>query len=960
MNASNVRTLRKQLVLACSQLAIIALFAAPSAAWAQAEPEAPPAAQSDVVEEPVAPVAAAEEEGETITVTGSRLVTGFQAPTPLTVLGEEEIQQRAPQTLGEVFNQIPSFRPTSSPSTAGVTSRGGGHQITPDLRGLGDVRTLVLVNGRRFVPTTASGTVDTKLIPTLLVRQIDVVTGGASAAYGSDAVAGVVNFQLKERIDGIQGTLQFGVSELGDGTEQRASLATGFTFADGRGRVIVGADYLRLGGIGPQTTRDWGRRDVGLITNPNFATNGLPQFIISENVHSANTTPGGLVVSGPLRGLAFGPGGSTYQYQFGQVFGSSMIGGDGVNQNENLLSLLGVPIEALNTMARASFEVSDSLEIYTELSASWSEAAGATQEARDRGNLVIRRDNAFLPESVRQAMIDNNLQTITIGRVLSDVGKIELDRDTRVLRGVIGVEGRIGANWTWDAYYQYGRTDFDLEMGPNNRRQAEYFNAVDAVEDPISGDIVCRSTLAAPGNGCIPVNVFGFGSLQLNDYVFGSAIYEQTTDQHVASANIQGSPFSTWAGPVSIGVGGEYRRDHTVGLTDAVSQRVNPNGSTGGWILGNQQPFDGRINVWEIYAETLIPLAEDLPFARELNVTGAVRRTHYSTSGAVVTWKAGLSWAPIEDIRFRLTRSRDIRAPNITELYESGGSSNTNVFDPALGQTIQVRELNDGNPNLTPEIANTLAIGVVLQPSFLPRFNLSVDYYNIQIDDVITTLGAPTLTQGCFAGNALYCDSIVFNDDGSIAYVVNSRLNLASFETSGIDFEMRYSFRPSFLPGDIRLRAMATYVDKLTLITPAGPQQTVGQVSEVNRTPGVPHWTGNADISYQDDSLTIGVQGRLVGPGVFSNLYTTGAGAANTVSRNEVPAYAYFNLYGSINVPLGDDRQVQFFGTINNLLDQDPPMLPSGAAGGTRESSTNPVFYDVIGRFFRFGVRFRI
>lgn len=946
-------TCRKRLWATSATLAAIACLQSPYPAFAQEAPEDPP------------PAVAADAQGEdseqsAIVITGTRLVTGFQSPNPLTVLGEEEIQQRSPQTVGEIFNQIPSFRPTSSPSTAGVTSRGGGSVISPDLRGLGDVRTLVLVNGRRFVPTTASGTVDTKLIPVLLVRQVEVVTGGASAAYGSDAVAGVVNFLLKDRIEGIEGSVQFGISQRGDGQERRASLATGFTFDDGRGRFVIGADYLSLSGIGTQLTRSWGRREVGLLTNPNFATNGLPQFIISENVRSANTTPGGLVVSGPLRGLAFGPNGTTYQYDFGQVFGSGMIGGSGQFENENLLSLLGVPIESLNTMARLSYDAGDDIELFAELTASWSEVLGASQESRDRGNLVIRRDNAFLPESVRQAMIDNNLQTITIGRVSNDVGKIALDRDTRVLRGAVGVSGRLGDSWTWDAYYQYGRTDFDLVFGPNNRRQNEYLNAVDAVVDPVSNQIVCRSTLANPGNGCIPVNVFGSGSLQLNDYVFGSAIYNQVNDQHVVAANIQGSPFSTWAGPVSIGFGAEARRDRAVGIVDDISQLPNPNGSTGGWILGNQLPYEGTIRVWEVYAETLVPLADGAPFAHELNVTGAVRRTHYSTSGSVVTWKGGATWSPVDGLRFRLTRSRDIRAPNITELYESGGSSNTNVFDPVLGQSIQVRELNDGNPNLRPEIANTLAVGAVLQPRFMPRFAFSIDYYKIQIDDVITTLGAPTLAQGCFAGNQLYCESITFNPDGSIAFVVNSRLNLASLETSGIDFELRYSLRPSFLPGDIRIRALATYVDELTLITPAGPQVRLGQVSEVNRTPGVPRWTGNADISYHEDSFNIGLQGRLVGPGVFSNLYTTGAGAPNTVTRNEVPAYAYFNLYGSITVPIGDDRQVQFFGVINNLLDQDPPMLPSGAAGQTRESSTNPVFYDVIGRYFRFGVRFRI
>lgn len=945
-------TLRKRLAFACSGCAVAVFLTVPQMALAQS-------ATPDEDQPPTQSVEISSPEESVITITGTRLVTGFQSPNPLTVLGEEEIQQRSPQTLGEVFNQIPSFRPTSSPSTAGVTSRGGGSIISPDLRGLGDIRTLVLVNGRRFVPTTASGTVDTKLIPALLVRQIEVVTGGASAAYGSDAVAGVVNFLLKDRIEGIEGSVQSGISQRGDGQERRLSLAGGFTFNDGRGRFVVGADYLNLGGIGTQLTRSWGRREVGLLTNPNFATNGLPQFIISENVRSANTTPGGLVVSGPLRGLAFGPNGTTYQYDFGQVFGSGMIGGSGQFDNENLLSLLGVPIESLNTMARISYDASDNVQLFTELTASWSEVLGASQESRDRGNLVIQRDNAFLPDSVRQAMITNNLQTITIGRVSNDVGKIALDRDTRVLRGAFGASGSLGDNWSWDAYYQYGRTDFDLVFGPNNRRQREYLNAVDAVVDPATNQVVCRSTLANPSNGCIPVNVFGSGSLQLNDYVFGSAIYDQVNDQHVAAANVQGSPFSTWAGPVSVGFGVEWRRDRAVGLTDEISQRPNPNGSVGGWILGNQLPYEGTIRVWEAYAETLVPLADSVPFAHELNVTGAIRRTHYSTSGGVITWKGGVTWSPVNGLRFRFTRSRDIRAPNITELYESGGSSNTNVFDPALGQSIQVRELNDGNPNLRPEIANTLALGAVLQPRFAPGLALSVDYYSIKIDDVITTLGAPTLAQGCFAGNQLYCESITFNPDGSIAFIVNSRLNLASYDTSGIDFEFRYNLRPSFLPGEIRLRALATYVDELVLTTPAGPQDRLGQVSEVNRTPGVPRWTGNADISYHGNDFNIGLQGRLVGSGVFSNLYTTGAGAPNTVTKNEVPAYAYFNLYGAVTIPIGD-REVQLFGVINNLLDQDPPLIPSGAAGQTRESSTNPVFYDVIGRYFRFGVRFRI
>ncbi|HEX5254592.1 MAG TPA: TonB-dependent receptor plug domain-containing protein, partial [Mycobacterium sp.] len=335
-----------------------------------------------------------------IVVTGTRLPAGVRAPTPLTVLGTKAIEDREPATLGELLQQIPSLGEIDSPNTAGVTSRGGG-QINPDLRGLGPSRTLVLIDGRRHVPTATTGSVDLKVVPTLLVQRVEVVTGGASAAYGSDAVAGVVNIVLNDDLTGIHGTADAGMSEHGDGAEKRFSLAGGSGFADGRGHVMAGFDFVDIGGIGTQLTRDWGRRDVGLITNPNFATNGLPNFIISPNVHSAITTPGGLIVSGPLRGIQFDPGGTISNFDFGQVFGSTMIGGDGAHQNENLLALLGTPTRDFNALASAKYDVSDHVQLFAQLSAGTSDTGGASQEARDRGNLVIHRDNAFLPQSVR-------------------------------------------------------------------------------------------------------------------------------------------------------------------------------------------------------------------------------------------------------------------------------------------------------------------------------------------------------------------------------------------------------------------------------------------------------------------------------------------------------------------------------------------------------------------------------
>ncbi|HEX5238146.1 MAG TPA: TonB-dependent receptor, partial [Sphingomicrobium sp.] len=272
---------------------------------------------------------------------------------------------------------------------------------------------------------------------------------------------------------------------------------------------------------------------------------------------------------------------------------------------------------------------------------------------------------------------------------------------------------------------------------------------------------------------------------------------------------------------------------------------------------------------------------------------------------------------------------------------------------------VQIREIEAGNPNLKPEKADTLTAGAVLHPSFIPGFSGSVDYYDIKIKDEIATLGAPTLAQGCFAGNQLFCQSITFNPDGTIAFITNTRLNLAEAATRGIDFEADYS-RSHFLGGSLSAQMLAARVLKLTFTTPIGIQDRLGQVSNFNRTPGVPKWTGDAFVDYARGPLRLGLQARYVGAGVFSTILHQGTGGPNTINHNHVPPFVYLNASVAYRVHTTGTRSAELFAIVNNLTDTDPPFIPSGAAGGINESSTNGQFYDVVGRFFRAGIRFTL
>ncbi|HWL46665.1 MAG TPA: TonB-dependent receptor, partial [Sphingomonadaceae bacterium] len=649
---------------------------------------------------------AAANESEMIVVTGSRVArAGFESPTPLTVVGQAQLQRNADTNIGEALNRLPSFRPQNSGSVLGFTQANTGSMLL-DLRGLGAQRTLVLVDGRRSAPSTTQGTFDISLLPSNIVSRAEVVTGGASAAYGSDAVAGVVNLILDTHLEGFRAEGKFGVSTYGGDEEYQVNAAYGSDVANGRGHFVIAGEYVDSAGMKDCFHYKWCSPDGTSLyfstNNPGGAgADGRPGQTLGY-VHMANMTQAGLISSGPLRGTQFNADGSVSAdpYVFGLNASPSaffMIGGSGrMLIHENLL--LKAPFNRFATFANLDYDVTDSISAFVQASYGRIHARANGAQPFDNG-LLIQRDNAFLPDQIAAEMDQLGIADFTLGRQTIEAGLSATNARRSHFRITTGLRGPLGGGWDWDAYYQYGETS-SVQSSTNNRINANFRRAIDSVIGP-DGQPVCRSTLADPSNGCSPINPFGIGhfSPAALNYAFGTAESDFNYTQHVLAANLRGTPFNTWAGPVSVAAGAEYRSDKARGTADQIS-------TNSGFFTNNAAPIDGNIAVVEGYMEAVVPLATDFAFAHRLELNGAVRQTHYSrksvlnpkTTVDATTWKIGGIWEPVQGIRFRATRSRDIRAPNMVELFSRLASTQTFVIDRQTNTNINVTTFTGGNP----------------------------------------------------------------------------------------------------------------------------------------------------------------------------------------------------------------------------------------------------------------------
>jgi outer membrane receptor protein involved in Fe transport len=957
--------LRSLLKLSVASVAILA----PAIAFAQAAPA--PTAVAQTESEP--------EENAVITVTGSRISrTGYDSPIPVSVIGEAELKAEPQANIGDFVSTLPSVRGSQSSSTnSGSLSNGQAGIATVNLRNLGAARTLVLIDGQRSVASTPVGFVDTQTVPQGLIKGVEVVTGGASSAYGSDAVAGVVNFSLNREFKGLRAEYEFGISDYGDVPNHTFRITSGFDFADGRGKVLLAGDYFTQTGVDTYD-RPWQQSGFFQIDNPAFVQgNGQPERLVSSGIGTYQFTPGGIINTGPLTGTYFGNivngQASLNQFNYGPRRGQWMVGGDYLISRDGHLNSnsLAPDEERGNLFGRISFEVSPAFTPYLQYGFSAYNGQSLYQQTPSTG-VTIQRDNAFLPTALVAQMTALNLNSISIGTSNNGFPAAGSDNSREVYRFVAGADGEFElgkGSWKYNAYYQAGiaRTNETLTNTWRNDRVAL---AQDSVRAPAgnaagipAGTIVCRSTLTAPTNGCVPLNRIGIGGVTQAaiDYVMNNGAQPQrlqTLRQDVAALTFSTNDlFETWAGPVSFAVGGEYRRERVDGSVDP---QFNA-----GWLYGNYRVTAGAFDVKEAFIETVVPLAKGLDF------NGAIRQTDYSTSGSVTTWKLGGTWQVIDDIKLRVVRSRDIRAPNLNELFAPGTARTNTVNVPLPGggqRTDQFLEQTTGNLALQPEVAMTWGVGGVFTPSFLPGFAASVDYFDINLSGAIATITAQTITTLCLEQNRQdLCQFITFNGPaGTSSPVTGIRLvpfNFAALEVRGIDIEA--SYRANLGAGRLTLRALAShYIDNIVDNGIDVARDLAGQ--NAGGGDATPAWNYRLTANYEVNDWIFNLVGRGFSGGVYDNNFiecTTGCPIstpqARTINNNQISGQWYADASITKRVKVAGSK-LDVFLYVRNLLNSDPVLVGNGPTGNNTPAypQTNRNLYDVLGRVYRMGVRF--
>jgi len=931
-----------------------------------------------------ADAASAAGEIETVTVTSSRIqLEGYEAPTPVTVVDLDSLQRDARPDIGDVLRNLPAFGASSSPNNsarASLVSDGSAGLNLVSLRNLGQLRTLVLFNGQRVVSSNlALGGTDLSTIPSTLVERIDVVTGGASASWGSDAVAGVVNLILNTKLEGFRTNLEYGNNFKGEHGKYRAEVTYGQGFNDDRGHFVVSGVY----GKSPQTffsNKIEGFDNQRLVNNPAYTpTNSEPLLIRANKVGLAQATPGGIITGGPLKGIYFTGNGTPAVFNYGNVSGGYYTNGGTPNygQSQSDIGVISFPQENYTLFAHVGYDITDNIRASLQLNHGHYASLVNTWSAVYYGSQTIQVDNAFLPESVRQQMIAAGVTSVPFGTTLTQdlvngggsvrgqakslgVGVQQVDRS--LYRGVASLDGTMtwfDNRWSWNAYFQHGVVNAWYD-GINNQTNSRVRDALDAVRVTAAnvgssglpiGTIVCRTTLTSPTNGCVPLDAFGTGkdTSAAAAYINGVAraggnFSNQILRQDVVAASANGAlPFDIGAGPFSTAFGVEYRRESGYA-------RVSPESQATTFYAGNPKNFSGVYSDKEAFLEVVTPLLRDQG-VKSLEVQVAGRYTDYSVSGGVTTYKIGASSELNDDIRVRGTFSHDIRAPWLFEWFNTGAPITGSAVDPRTGQGVSILGVTQGNKNLKPEIANTLTAGIVLAPEeILPGFNISFDWYRIKIKDVIVTANSQTTLAQCAAGVQVFCNNLEFRGpNGALSAIYTQPVNAALQETSGFDIQADY--RVPFGAGAINVHNVTNYMIEDVQTAFGLTYDAAGAIGQGTRT-SVPKLKSTLSVTYAQDNWDLTAQGRLIGSARINNAW-----GPKDIDDNTIPAVGYLDLRASLKFY----DYFQVYAALDNVLGKAPPVVPRSAGNGSGyEPPFRDTIHDAFGRVIRAGLRVKM
>jgi len=943
---------------------------------------------------------------ERVEVTGSRILSvNAASPAPIQVMTSADIAASGATNLQELLLKSPVFGTPGISRTNSNFSTSAGGVATVDLRNLGADRTLLLVNGRRYVAgISGSATVDLNTIPTDFIERVEVMTGGASAAYGSDAVAGVVNLVLKKGFSGLMLDAQVGQSQKNDDKVKKFSATTGVSSADGRDNIMAHFSISQQGAV-YSANRD--RSAVDQLSQ--FALTGEASDIATVNRPAFSSfTPQGRFfytgADGKPANYTYDPSGKEVPYTGDLGFNRNALRQTAIPTDRLLLAVNGE--KALNESHSLFFEGTyAATSTKTQIEPFAVDSTGGSNPIYSGGFYVPAEfmvngkmtRNPLVPDYIYNRATDRDkdgAKDYNFTRRLSEIDNrgARAERDT--FRFLTGLKGDLSKVWTYEAYAAHGFTK-EAQHSTGQVNAANFRNALEAIPDA-NGKAICRDPLAR-AQGCVPINVFGKGSIspEAAKYVRADGTLMTKVEQTFAGATVSGEPFSLPAGLVGVAFGAEYRKEKSRDEADALTQA--------GLNLGNARPItEGEFNVKEVFGEVRAPLLKDLPFVKALDANAAVRFGKYSTVGNVTSWNAGLDWALNSMVRVRGTSAVSTRAPNVGELFQGGNQTfPTGISDPCKGVTASSVGAKDdlcrkdpgvmeniaangkftvsqpdsqsisgydfGSTSLKAEKGKSNTLGVIFSPKgidYLKNFSFTVDYFDIKIEDAISTPGRQLTLNQCYAGVASYCKDVKRRSTalgalsaGSIALINQANINAGSRATSGVDLTVNHALKVA--DGQLSSRLAYTYLIKSSLTAKDGeaPDYSQGEVgSSRNR------WVLN--LGY--DRGAFGVQASVTYIGhaylddqAFSDTTDDNDKVIRTARENqkmfgEIKAKVYTDLQMSYKIGKG----FQLYGGINNLFDTTPPAIISGLPGNTTGAETDAGTYDAIGRRYYAGVRY--